>query len=153
MQVIEAILFEPVGCFAEFQAEDGARLYEDVMPALTELKAMGIKLFIASSLPHSAVTRFLKKYSLGEFFDAVWGRDTPLRNAIDAASLRPERTMFLTDTEEGLRVAKSVGVNSILMMNDPDEAKRLSMHNPAGGIVSLHELPDFVRFVAARNVS
>ncbi len=67
--------------------------------------------------------------------------------------VNPEKAMFLTDTAEGLRVAKSVGVQSILMMNDPDEAKRLAMHDPAGGIVSLYELPDFVRLVAARNAN
>jgi hypothetical protein len=27
----------------------------------------------------------------------------------------------------------------------------LAMHQPAGGIVSLHELPDFIRLVAAEN--
>jgi len=59
--------------------------------------------------------------------------------------------MFLTDTAEGLKVAESVGVNPILMMNDPDESRRLAMHKPAGGIVSLHELPDFIRIVQAEN--
>jgi hypothetical protein len=37
------------------------------------------------------------------------------------------------------------------MMNDPDEAMRLAMRNPAGGVVSLHELPDFIRLVADEN--
>jgi phosphoglycolate phosphatase-like HAD superfamily hydrolase len=216
MQVIEGILFEPVGCLAEFpsepfheiagfldpkklsrrkkpspsasrsywhvlnlmhtadeqldesdqqliqaielQAVDSTSPYDDVIPALSELKAMGIKLFIASSLSNAAVERFLEKCALHEFFSAVWSRDNaggikaaPLRRAIDGASLQPQQAMFLTDTAEGLKVAESVGVLSILMMNDPDEAKRLSMHGPAGGIVSLHELPDFVRFVAAQN--
>jgi hypothetical protein len=49
-------------------------------------------------------------------------------------------------------VAESVGVNPILMMNDPDESRRLAMHDPAGGIVSLHELPDFIKFVRAENI-
>ena len=49
----------------------------------------------------------------------------------------------------GLKIAGIVGVNSILMMNDPDESRRLAMQNPAGGIVSLHELPDFIRLVRA----
>jgi hypothetical protein len=61
--------------------------------------------------------------------------------------------MFLVDTLEGLKIAQVVGVHSILMMNDPDEARRLAMHNPSGGIVSLHELPDFIRLVAAENSS
>ena len=61
--------------------------------------------------------------------------------------------MFLTDTLEGIKVARSVGLRPILMMNDPDEAQRLAMHNPAGGVVSLHEMPDFIRLVAAQNQS
>jgi hypothetical protein len=36
-------------------------------------------------------------------------------------------------------------------MNDPDEAQRLETHKPAGGVVSLHEIPDFIRLVAAQN--
>jgi len=212
MQNIEGILFEPVGCLAEFpvepfqeiaarlfgrrkqasqsgsrsywhllnliesagrklegseremvaalevQAVGASSVYEDVLPALSELKGMGIRLLIASSLSHEAIRRFLEVCSAREFFTAVWSRDNaggikaaPLTNAIGGASLQPEGAMFLTDTAEGLKVAKSVGANSILMMNDPDEARRLAQHEPAGGIVSLHELPDFIRLVAAKN--
>jgi beta-phosphoglucomutase-like phosphatase (HAD superfamily) len=212
MHIIEGVLFEPVGCLAEFspepfheiaarlfgrrkkastsgsrsywhllnlmqaadrtldasekaiveglelQAVDAASAYEDVGPALSELKAMGIPLFLASSLSHTAIARFLERYSLRAFFSAVWSRDNaggvkaaPLSAAIGAASIQPERVMFITDTSEGLKAAKSVGVQSILMMNDPDEARRLAMRDQAGGIVSLHELPDFIRLIAAEN--
>ena len=34
------------------------------------------------------------------------------------------------------------------LINDYDEGRRLAMYGPTGGIVSLHELPDFVRLVA-----
>jgi len=142
----------------ELEAVDQASAYDDVLPALTELKAMGIQLLLASSLSSVAITHFVTKCGLAELLSAVWTRDNaggikaaPLRSAIGGASLDPEQVMFLTDTAEGLKVAKSVGVNSILMMNDPDEARRLSMHEPTGGIVSLHELPDFIRLVAAEN--
>jgi phosphoglycolate phosphatase-like HAD superfamily hydrolase len=210
MQSIGGILFEPVGCLAEFpsepflelafqlfgrpkkasqsgnrsywhllnlieaagreldesqkrmaeafeiQAVDSADVYEDVSPALAELTTIGVKLFIASSLSGAAIARFLERNVVNEFFSGVWSRDhaggvkaAPLRAAIDCTSFKPEQVMFLADTLEGLKVAKSVGVNSILMMNDPDEAKRLALHNPSGGIVSLHELPDFIRLLAA----
>jgi FMN phosphatase YigB (HAD superfamily) len=199
METIKAVLFEPVGCLAEFppepfheiavrlygkkgrasrsasrsywhllnlggdtiealevQAVDGAAIYDDVLPALAELKAMGVKLFIASSLSHAAINRFLAKCP--HDFDGVWSRDNvggikeaPLTRALECGSLRPEQTMFLTDTAEGLKVAASVGVNSVLMMNDPDESRKLAMLNPGGGIVSLHELPDFIRLVRAQN--
>lgn len=214
MQAIEGILFEPVGCLAEFpsgpfleiafrlfgrekkpsqsgsrsywhllnlmqstgeelerserellealevQATAAASAYEDVAPALSQLKVMGIKLFIASSLSGAAITHFLNRHCLNELFSGVWSRDNaggikaaPLQAAVSGASLKPEQVMFLADTLEGLKAAQAVGVQSILMMNDPDEARRLAMHNPSGGIVSLHELPDFIRLVAAENSS
>jgi phosphoglycolate phosphatase-like HAD superfamily hydrolase len=142
----------------EIEAVNAAGLYEDAVPALAELKAMGIRLSITSSLSGAAITCFLEKYSLGEFFADVWNRDNaggikavPLIRALRGASLQPENVMFLTDTVEGIKVARSAGVHPILMMNDPDEARRLAMHNPSGGVVSLHEIPDFIRLVAAQN--
>lgn len=142
----------------EIEAVNAASVYEDIRPALVELKAMGIHLFIASSLSDAAIARFLEKNSLAEFFDGVWSRDNagglkaiPLVRAVRGASLQPEHVMFLTDTVEGIKAARAAGVHPVLMMNDPDEARRLAMHNPAGGVVSLHEIPDFIRLIAAQN--
>jgi phosphoglycolate phosphatase-like HAD superfamily hydrolase len=142
----------------EVEAVDAASIYEDVVPALAELKSMGIQLFVASSLSRRAASRFIERNSLGEFLSGVRTRDeaggvksAPLLNALGGASLTREKTMFLTDTVEGIKVARSVGVHPILMMNDPDEAQRLAMHNPAGGIISLHEMPDFIRLIVAQN--
>ena len=212
MQTIHGILFEPVGCLAEFspepfnemavlvsgrgtkasrsasrtywyllnlmettgmrlsesqiaqiedlelQAVETASVYEDVVPALSELVAMRISLVMASSLSRAAATRFIERAALNGMFTVVSSRDRaeevrafPLRNALTTAGLEPEHGMFITDTADGLQVANSLGLNSILMMNDPDEAMRLAVHGPSGGIVSLHELPDFIRLVAAEN--
>lgn len=212
MQPIEAILFEPVGCLAEFpsapfleiawrvfgrerkpsqsgsraywhllnlmesanrnldesevrlieslelQAVSGAVVYEDVLPALSELKAMNIKLLTASSLSHAAINRFLDGNSLRPLFPSVWDRDNsqgiklaPIQATLASSNLRPDHTMYLADTLEGLKTAEACGVHPIAMMNDPDEGRRLAMHNPAGGIVSLHELPDFIRLLVAQN--
>jgi beta-phosphoglucomutase-like phosphatase (HAD superfamily) len=142
----------------EIDAVNAASVYEDIVPALRELKAMGVHLSIASSLSDAAVTRFLQKHSLGEFFAGVWNRDNsggikavPLVRALRGASLDPGNVVFLTDTVEGIKVARAAGVHPILMMNDPDEARRLATHNPAGGVVSMHEIPDFIRLIAAQN--
>lgn len=206
MQPIEAILFEPVGCLAEFPPEPfqeiaaqlfgrrrqpsksgsrsywhllnlmeaagetcmaeasemeavaGTSLYEDVLPALSELRSLGVELLIASSLSSSAVGYFLEARGLAGFFAEIRTRDNsggikaaPLKSA--RTGIRPERAIYLTDTAEGLKTAKSAGINAVLMMNDPDEARKLALRNPAGGIVSLHELPDFVRFVTAQLAS
>jgi len=142
----------------EIEAVNAASIYDDTVPALAELKAMGVHLSIASSLSNAAITRFLGKHALGEFFAGIWNRDNaggikaiPLVRALRAASLQPENAMFLTDTVEGIKVARAAEVHPVLMMNDPDEARRLAMHNPSGGVVSLHEIPDFIRLIAAQN--
>ena len=144
----------------ELEAVESAELYDDVKPALTELKAMGVRLFLTSSLSAQAVSRFAANTGLEACFESIWSRDNsggiksaPLQHAVASAALNPDRTIFLTDTLEGLKTAAAVKVNAVLMMNDPDEARRLALHNPASGpasgIVSFHELPDFVRLVLA----
>ena len=143
----------------EAEAVAASLIYEDVVPVLAELRTMGIRLLIATLLSRAAAMSFVERHSLGEFLSGVWTRDdsaggvksAPLLAALAGASLPPEKTMFLTDTVEGIKAARGAGVHPILMMNDPDEARRLAMHNPAGGIVSLHEMPDFIRLIAAQN--
>jgi beta-phosphoglucomutase-like phosphatase (HAD superfamily) len=142
---------------SELAAVEQAAIYDDAAPALSELSTLGVTLIAASSLSEIALARFLERASLGHLFHHRWSRDTAagvaavlLTKAVTAGLFEPSRVLFLTDTEAGLRAAQSAGVHPILMMNDPDEAMRLTACNPAGGIVSLHELPDFVRLVAAR---
>lgn len=212
MQRIDAILFEPVGCLAEFPPEpfvgvlnrvfgqddldvssasrsywqmlsllepvhgkianvdmkfieaaelgavEAATVYEDVIPALSELKSMNIKLVLASSLSAKAVARFIEKGGLKDLFDSVSTRDSakgvkaaPLKSAFAAAGVEPAHAMFMTDTADGLDLVNALGTNSILMMNDPDDALPLADQNPSAGVVSLHELPDFIRLVVAEN--
>jgi beta-phosphoglucomutase-like phosphatase (HAD superfamily) len=148
----------PLAEALEIEAVNASSVYEDIVPALRELKAMGVHLSMASSLSHAAIARFLEKHSLDEFFAGVWNRDNaggikavPLVRALRSASLQPENVIFLTDTVEGVKAARTAGVHPVLMMNDPDEARRLAMHKPAGGVVSLHEIPDFIRLIAAQN--
>jgi beta-phosphoglucomutase-like phosphatase (HAD superfamily) len=209
MRAVKAVLVEPVGCLAEFPAEEfneiarrvfeselptgesgseaywylldvmeqagsasnpsnaalaeqlellaieRAQLYEDVVPAFAALRAMHVTLLVASSLSAAAVNRFLEKFSLAPYFSGVWTRDNaggvkaaPLRKAIESAAVTPDEMICLVDTADGIELANRVGVNSMLMFNDYDEGKRLAMLGPSGGIVSLHELPDAIRFVA-----
>lgn len=206
MRIIDAVLFEPVGCLAEFpakefdeiaarvfqhpsvhssgseafwrvldllesrtlsaseqklveeleiQAVNQIELYEDVLPAISELQGMGIQLFLASSLSAAAVSRFLERFPVRGFFSAIWDRASaggveamPLAKAMETASLQPDHVIALMDTFEGLEVARALRINSMLMINDYEQGKRLALYAPAGGIVSLKELPDAIRLVA-----
>jgi beta-phosphoglucomutase-like phosphatase (HAD superfamily) len=124
MKAIDAILFDPVGIVVD----EHGKLYEDAAPALAELDALGVKVIAVTSVTEAELTK-----------------------AVTEAALSADRVICLTDTERGIRAARAAGVNPILMMNDPDEAMRLTSLNPAGGIVSLHELPDFVRLIVTRS--
>ncbi|HUK36378.1 MAG TPA: hypothetical protein VLV86_20820 [Vicinamibacterales bacterium] len=126
MKAIEAVVFDPVGIVVDERGE----AYEDAAPALAELDALGVKVIPVPSLSAAALTK-----------------------AVSDASLSGDRVICLTDNEQGIRAARAAGVQPVLMMNDPDEAMRLTALNPAGGIVSLLELPDFVRFVARQAAS
>jgi beta-phosphoglucomutase-like phosphatase (HAD superfamily) len=140
----------------ELEAVAQATLYEDVCPMLGELKSMGVSVSIATSLSRAAVREFINRNSLGDLLMGTCSRDdvggvksAPLVHAL--GSNPPEQAIFLADTVEGIKAARTAGVLPILMMNDPDEAQRLETHKPAGGVVSLHEIPDFIRLVAAQN--
>jgi hypothetical protein len=126
VKAIDAVLFNPVGVLVDDRGEP----YPDAAPAMAELQALGVNMIAVASV--SA---------------------TVLAAAVADASLSPDRVICLTDSEQGIRAAKDAGVHAVLMMNDPDEAMRLTAFDPAGGIVSLHELPDFVRLLQARQSS
>jgi beta-phosphoglucomutase-like phosphatase (HAD superfamily) len=141
----------------ELEAVERAELYDDAGPALAELAGLGVRLVAASSLSSAALTRFVARAGLSALFAECWSRDRAdgvgdivLRRAVTGGAFDPGRVLFLADTEAGLQAAARANVRPILMMNEPDEAMRLTALQPAGGIVSLLELPDLVRFVAAR---
>jgi len=141
----------------ELEAVERAELYEDAAPALAELVNLGVKLIVASSLSEIAIARFIDRVGLSPFFHDCWSRgvaagvgDVVLRRAVASSALDAGRVLFLADTEAGVRAATRADVRPILMMNDPDEAMRLTALEPAGGVVSLLELPDLVRLAAAR---
>jgi len=210
VDVIKAVLFEPVGCLAEFRpdefnsaaadlfganhdptatgsqaywrllglieqhagsaksllgleelelrAVEHADLYEDVRSSLEALKALGVAAILVSSLSRAAVARFIEKHALADLLAGSITRDEAggvrskvLRSTIDQTRLDPLRVMALADTAEGLDIAKQLGLNAMLMINDYDEGRALAERNPAGGIVSLAELADALRLIEQRS--
>jgi beta-phosphoglucomutase-like phosphatase (HAD superfamily) len=211
VDIIKAVLFEPVGCLAEFRADDFNRaatdllgpgedapatgslaywrligllaprydslsssdrsrlealelqavehadLYPDVGACLDELGQLGIATFLVSSLSRAALDRFNQRFSLSGRFAGCVAREeakgvmaNPLRHAVTQAGLGPAQTMVLVDTAEALDLAKSLGANAVLMINDYDEGRALAERGPSGGIVSLAELPDALRLIEQR---
>jgi beta-phosphoglucomutase-like phosphatase (HAD superfamily) len=210
VEAIKAVLFEPVGCLAEFrpdefvsaaadlfgagpnleatgsqaywrllglmeqrtasaemqirlqqlelQAVEHADLYEDVRWSLAELKSLGVATVLASSLSRPAVARFIERHALADLLAGVVTRDEAggvmakvVRCVIDQAQLDPARIMVLADTAAAIDMTKRLGLNAMLMINEYDEGRALAERNPAGGIVSLAELPDALRLIEQRS--
>ena len=211
MDAIAAVLFEPVGCLAEFHAAEfdqavrevlgasmddatsgsqaywrllglieraggaiaapqllrlqalelaaveRAELYEDVVPSLQKLREGGVQNILVSSLSRGAIARFIERFSLTDLFAGVIAREddqavmgVPLRRAIAQAALDPQRLIYLVDTAEALDMAKPLGLNALLMINDYDEGRALAERNPAGGVVSLAELAGALQLIEQR---
>ena len=141
----------------EVAAVEQAELYEDARPALAELRSLGVATVLASSLSRAAVTRFIERHALADLLAAAVTRDEAggvmgkvLHAVIQKAQLVPTHVMALADTAQGLAIAKQLGVNAMLMINDYDEGRALAERHPAGGIVSLAELPDALRLIEQR---
>ena len=117
---IDAVIFNPIGILVDEHGEP----FEDAAPALAALASLGVKVIEVETLSEAELARAVKE-----------------------ASLSADGAICLTDNEHGIRAAKAAGVRPVLMMNDPDDAMRLTALDPFGGVVSLHELPDFIRFV------
>src|SRR5262249_1492585 len=123
----------------ELEAAQAAFVYDDAPPALVELAGLGVQLIVASSLSEPAVSRVLERTGWRSLFHGQWSRSTAggvgdllIQKAVTGGALTADRVLLLTDTEAGLRAAALAGVRPILMMNDPDEAMRLTAYNPAG---------------------
>ena len=107
-----------------------------------------------SSLSRAAIDRFIERFSLSELLAGAIARDEaggvrakPLRYAIARVPLDPQRIMVLVDTADAIALAKETGLHAMLMINDYDEGRALATLNPAGGLVSLAELPDALRLI------
>jgi beta-phosphoglucomutase-like phosphatase (HAD superfamily) len=142
----------------EVAAVEHADLYEDALPALAELKSLGVATVLASSLSRAAVTRFIERHALADLLAAAVTRDEAggvmgkvLSAVIQTAQFVPSHVMALADTAQGLAIAQQLGLNAMLMINDYDEGRALAERNPAGGIVSLAELPDALRLIEQRS--
>src|SRR5262249_50041939 len=101
---IDAIVFEPIGSLADVTADAStdapAHAFDDAVPALAELKTLGVTLMAASTLSHDALTRFLDTAGLTRFFDDVRSTESTqgdrarlLEDALVSVSIAPDRAL------------------------------------------------------------
>jgi putative hydrolase of the HAD superfamily len=131
--------------FERFRGREPWRVYDDVAPALTELKRRGLKLGVISNFD-SRLYDLLRACRLDHFFDSVHistrvGAAKPdpaiFRAAVNHYAVEARRAWHVGDSlREDVEGAMAAGVNAILL----DRNDRFAENAPAPRITSLDQL-------------
>jgi len=131
--------------FERFRGRESWRAYDDVAPALTELKRRGFRLGVISNFD-SRLYDVLRACSLDHFFDSVHistrvGAAKPdpaiFRAAVNHYAVEARRAWHVGDSlREDVEGAMAAGVNAILL----DRGDRFAEHAPAPRITSLEQV-------------
>ena len=131
--------------FERFRSRESWRVYEDVAPALTELKHRGLKLGIISNFD-SRLYDVLRACGLDRFFDSIHvstrvGAAKPdpaiFQAALNYHAVEPWQAWHVGDgLREDVEGAMTAGINAILL----DRNNRFAENAPATRITSLNQL-------------
>jgi putative hydrolase of the HAD superfamily len=131
--------------FERFRGRDFWRVYDDVAPALEELKRRGLKLGVISNFD-SRLYDVLKACSLDHFFDSVHvstrvGAAKPdpaiFQSALSYHAVEPRRAWHIGDSfREDVEGAMAAGVNAVLL----DRDDRFAENAPAPRITTLEQI-------------
>ena len=106
----------------ELEAAETAELRDGMKEVLTELKAMGFKLAVASNNSRHGVHLALENTSIKKFFDVIVTRTDVNRMKPDGAliaetlrrlNVKPSEAIYIGDTIYDILAARKVGVKSI----------------------------------------
>jgi len=138
----------------ELEAAEAAELKEGVKDVLTELRAMGFKLAVASNNGRLGVNLALENTSIKHFFDIIVTRNDVNRMKPDGAlieetvrrlGIRPSEAVYVGDTGHDVLAAHRVGVPSIAVSGGADPVSRILNYRPEILIKDIRDLPDALR--------
>jgi putative hydrolase of the HAD superfamily len=131
--------------FERFRGRDFWRVYDDVAPALEELKRRGLKLGVISNFD-SRLYDVLRACSLDHFFDSVHvstrvGAAKPdpaiFQSALSYHAVEQRRAWHIGDSfREDVEGAMAAGVNAVLL----DRDDRFAENAPAPRITTLEQI-------------
>ncbi|HJR45654.1 MAG TPA: HAD-IA family hydrolase [Actinomycetota bacterium] len=134
--------------YARFSDSASYKIFDDVLPALSELEAAGYRLGLISNF-EGWLENILVEQQLGETFEVsvisgLEGVEKPdphiYRLAVERAGVDPSRSVHVGDSPVmDVRPAREVGINAILL----DRTGRY-MNSGYSTIASLEELPEVV---------
>lgn len=128
--------YEAVACEYAVEYEKSlcdARLFEDVLSLLEELKKEGFVLVIISATEHELLFRQTEKYSINSYFKTILGTSNNLgkskvQTALDwlrKENADPEETLFIGDTVHDFETAEAIGCDCFLVSRGHNSRRRL----------------------------
>jgi phosphoglycolate phosphatase len=111
-----------------------ADLFPDVPPVLHSIRDSGARQFVLSSTEHNALQRMMYRYGLGGIFEATQGLGDTLasgkvsagRELVDRYKIDAGRTVMIGDTSHDAEVARTLGIDCLLLTSGHHSPERLS---------------------------
>jgi phosphoglycolate phosphatase len=109
-------------------------LYDQVIPYLSQTKAMGIKHIILSAYEHNGLTEWLDSMDLLSHFDGVFGahnssgqcKKNAGKRMVSAMNLDINHCVYFGDTLHDAHVAKYLGITPLLLASGHNDEARLN---------------------------
>lgn len=138
----------------EMENVDKVTVIEDAKETLESLKAMGLKIGIATRSCNAYTREVFRRTGMDRFVDVLLARDdTPhpkpdprhLLQVIEALQVPLNKAIFVGDTTTDLRTAKEAGVTFIAFPTRPEWAERFRQEGCETLLESLKQLLDLLR--------
>ena len=98
------------------------RLYDGIEACLAELASHGCRMMVATSKPRVFASRIIEHFTLGTYFEAVYGSELDGRlsgkpdlvaHILEAAGLEKAETVMIGDRSHDIAGAKANGIHSV----------------------------------------
>jgi len=131
--------FEPVGKFE-------ATVYPGVSDALSRIRQLGYKSYLATSKPQTIAAQILAHFGLHDYFDGVYGSTQDkaelIAHILQAESIDPAAALMVGDRQHDIFGAKKCLVRSVAVTYGYGSLDELSAAGPDYTFHALTELVD-----------
>lgn len=151
-----ALLDKGVALYRERFGEKGMyenALFPDTREALSAIRDMGFKMYIASSKPLVYVRQIVAHFGIDQYFDGIHGselngdrvhKEDLIRHILQAESLDPATTLMVGDRELDILGARACGCPSAAVSHGYGTPEELASARPDFLFNSLTELAAFL---------
>lgn len=138
--------------FHYFQRDPHLKLFDGILPFLTELKQQGVLLAVATGKSREGLNRVLQQTSLTPFFastrcaDETRSKPDPemLHQILFELALDPEQVLMVGDTAHDIEMAKRASMDSVAVTYGAHDIPTLEQASPTVLVQSVHDMRNWI---------